>query len=73
MATKNKPGAYDCYTKAEPDEPMFVLLARDPVAPLLVRLWCEIRRLLGNTDEAQLIEAEQCALAMVAWRHKNRK
>ena len=34
MATKTKPGAFDCYSKAEPDEPVFTLLARDPSAPL---------------------------------------
>ena len=28
MATKEKLGQFDCYEKAEPDEPMFVLLAR---------------------------------------------
>jgi len=43
MATKNKPGAYDCYTNAEPDEPMFVLLARDELAPALVRIWAMVR------------------------------
>ena len=32
MATKNNPGKFDCYTNAEPDEPMFILLGRDPVA-----------------------------------------
>jgi hypothetical protein len=39
MGTKRNPGQYDCYAKAEPDEPMFVLLARDPTAPQLVRDW----------------------------------
>jgi hypothetical protein len=31
MGTKSNPGPFDCYAKAEPDEPMFVLLARDPL------------------------------------------
>ena len=39
MGTKNNPGEYDGYTKAEPDEPMFVLLARDPLAADQVRDW----------------------------------
>lgn len=43
MGTKNKPGKYDCYANAEPDEPMFVLLARDPLAPFLVSLWAKMR------------------------------
>lgn len=43
MATKASPGAYDCYQNAEPDEPMFVLLARDLTAPYLVDAWTCIR------------------------------
>ena len=27
----------------DPDEPMFVLLARDPLAPILVDLWASLR------------------------------
>ena len=43
MGTKNNPGDFDCYTNAEPDEPMFILLARDPLAPFLVALWVYFR------------------------------
>lgn len=43
MATKDNPGKFDCYANALPDEPMFVLLARDELAPSLVRLWATIR------------------------------
>ena len=50
MATKNNPGKFDCYDKAEPDEPMFVLLARDARAPLLVELWANIEN--GNVHDA---------------------
>ena len=39
MGTKQNPGAYDCHAKAQPDEPMFTLLARDPLAPHLVDIW----------------------------------
>jgi len=69
MATKNNPGAYDCYTRAEPDEPMFVLLGRDPHAGALVRLWVEIRRKAGE-DPEKLAEALRCAEAMDAWARK---
>jgi hypothetical protein len=31
MGTKNNPGSYDGHKAAESDEPMFVLLARDPL------------------------------------------
>ena len=67
MGTKNNPGKYDCYANAEPDEPMFVLLARDVRAPVLVRMWAEMSRLKGTAPE-KVTEADQCADAMEAWR-----
>jgi hypothetical protein len=42
MGTKNNPGEFDCYSKALPDEPMFVLLARDPRSVQLVRMWADM-------------------------------
>lgn len=50
MGTKANPGDYDCYEKARPDEPMFVLLARDPIAPFLVSIWSSIR--MGDPEAA---------------------
>lgn len=49
----------DCYHKAEPDEPKFTLLARDPVAASLIRMWAATRE--GNLAEmarqyAELVE-----------------
>jgi len=44
MATKRNPGRFDCYEKAEPDEELFVLLARDRRAPYLVELWAAASR-----------------------------
>lgn len=49
MGTKNNPGKFDCYANADPDEPMFVLLARDPLASDLVLLWAERREAEGKT------------------------
>lgn len=66
MTTKNNPGAYDCYSKAEPDEPMFVLLGRDPMAGALVRAWAELRRMSGEA-EGKVAEARACAVAMDEW------
>lgn len=43
MATKNNPGAFDCYADAAPDEPIFVLRANDELASHLVELWALIR------------------------------
>ena len=61
MATKRNPGAYDCYTNAAEDEPMFVLLGRDPMAGILIKLWVQLRQDAGE-DPAKLEEAMLCAL-----------
>jgi hypothetical protein len=53
MATKNNPGKWDCYAKARPDEEMFVLLARDPLAPFLVAIWAKMR--MGTPAEAKVL------------------
>lgn len=79
MGTKNAPGAWDCYANAEPDEPMFVLLARDASAPHLVADWADRREHEINegrkpeSDRAMVAEARQCAEAMRAWRREHRK
>lgn len=57
MGTKNRPGDFDCYSKAEPDEPMFVLLARDPCAHALVGLWASINSAPGPIREKRVREA----------------
>lgn len=78
MGTKNNPGDYDCYAKAEPDEPMFVLLARDPLAATTVRGWAI--NLQNQTDmgilpkedaiknREKVQEAYKCADDMEKWR-----
>lgn len=77
MGTKLKPGAFDCFRNALPDEPMFILLARDPWAPKLVEDWAMYRENMvaaGNrppTDKAMVTEARTCAHAMGIWRTMN--
>jgi hypothetical protein len=66
MGTKNNPGAFDCYVNAEPDEPMFVLLARDKHAPTLVYLWSVLRELDGE-DAVKVAEALECVRSMIKW------
>jgi hypothetical protein len=70
MSTKNNPGNYDCYTKAAPDEPMFILLARDKHAPSLVWLWAAMRE-LDLEDPRKIIEARACAEDMLRWQLAN--
>lgn len=63
MGTKASPGKFDCYEKAEPDEPVFVLLGRDPHAHRLVELWAHMRELRDGITE-QVEEARDCAQQM---------
>lgn len=71
MGNKKDPGAFDCYSAAADDEPMFILLARDPLAPALVRAWARERRALdGNTPKVQ--EAVACAVTMENWWYEHR-
>lgn len=66
MGTKNNPGKFDCYANAQPDEPMFVLLARDQLAPGIVRIWA-LAKALFKPNSPKIAEALQCANAMEKW------
>ena len=53
MGTKSDPGRYDCYANARPDEQMFILLDRDPLAPYLVSIWSKVR--MGDEEAARAV------------------
>lgn len=81
MGTKYNPGEFDCYNKLKPDEPYFILMARDQQAPHRVLDWAQNREYgLGRIENpqerarevAKIAEARTCAEAMKAWRQKNR-
>lgn len=78
MGSKNEPGRFDCYANAEPDEPMFILLARDITAPVVVEQWVLLRANAifegrkPESDQAMVEEARECADRMRAWRKANR-
>ncbi len=59
MGTKQNPGKYDCLEKAGEDEPVFVLVARDPSASFLVACWAAVR----SGDGMAAIAAVQRAIA----------
>ena len=63
MGTKNNPGQYDCYAAAEPNEPLFTLLGRDPMGAALVQLWALLRH-EANEDPEKVAEARACAREM---------
>jgi hypothetical protein len=74
MGTKAHPSEFDCYAAVAPDEPLFVLRALDPIAPILVRAWADERERRGMKEEdsshatAKVDEARQIASAMELWR-----
>lgn len=78
MGTKANPAAYDCYQNAAPDEPMFVLLARDPHAALLTQMWAMLREQMIDdgqkpaSDLPQVADARQCAYEMQRWRRERK-
>ena len=77
MGTKNDPGVFDCYAAALPDEPMFVMLARDPNFQYHVQDWATRRQLAvfcGDrpmTDIEMVDEAYGCAVKGSNWRREN--
>lgn len=77
MGTKNNPGKFDCYNNALPDEPMFILLARDPSFNKLVHRWARERRYLilvgerPDGDFEMVNEATHCAVEGMEWRRTN--
>lgn len=79
MGSKNNPGAFDCYANAHPDEPMFVLLGRDPLAPSLVTLWAQARDTMADArpdpgrEREKIAESMTCIDAMKQWLYEHRR
>lgn len=77
MGTKLNPGKFDCYAAALPDEPMFVILGRDPDAAEVINAWADRREadiLSGErpaSDRDQVLEARALASQCAEWRRSN--
>ncbi len=77
VATKINPGKFDCYASALPEEPMFILLARDQASPITVLKWAtEVEKMIAlgikpESDREKVAEARQLAKDMAQWRHVN--
>lgn len=52
-----------CLTKADPDEPLFILRGHDKAAPATVRLWVHLGKIHGVSD-AKIEGAEKIAREM---------
>lgn len=55
-----------CLSKADPDELVFVLRAKDPIAPQTLRLWAAMAH--GIHSAEKIAEALSCADEMEKWR-----
>lgn len=58
-----------CLNKAKADEPLFVLRAKDPYAPMAVRHWAAMA--YGHHEPEKVKEALALADEMEAWRKRN--
>lgn len=65
MATKEQ--GIKCYDNAAPDEPLFVLRATDPFAPVLVRRWANLAEMSEVVPQEKILDARKCADAMERW------
>lgn len=75
MGSKRKPGRFDCYAKALPDEPIFALLGRDPDAPGAIETWANLRAARKGSslrEQQKVAEARRCARQMRRW-HRRRQ
>lgn len=70
--TKSHPGAFKCYEAALPDEPMFVILGRDPAGPATLEFWATERvrqeKVHERDDQDRIKAAVDEAKDMAAWR-----
>jgi len=69
MSTKEQKNN-TCYENAKQDEPMFTLIARDKLAPEIVREWA-YRALASGTPIEKVTEARRVADEMENWQIKN--
>lgn len=57
-----------CLNKADANEPVFVLRAKDTLAPATIRHWATMAQ--GTHEQAKIDEALTLAQAMEDWRDK---
>lgn len=59
-----------CLNKAAIDEPLFVLRASDPIAPMVVYIWASLNVQLGVHGQQKSVGAWACAVKMEDWREQ---
>lgn len=75
MSTKSNPSMFRCYEAALPDEPMFVILGRDPAGPATLEFWAAERvkqhKVHEQDDQDRIKAAIDEAKDMQGWRDMN--
>ncbi len=59
-----------CFARSAPDEPLFILCARDVLASDAIREWVRLAKAIDVSD-AKVTEAEDLANAMDVWRTRH--
>jgi hypothetical protein len=78
MSTRQNPGPRDLYAELAPDEPFFLLRARDDDMPIFVRFWAWWRQnmvahgMKPKEDIEVANEAFQCATEAQIWNREYR-
>lgn len=67
MAIKAIERKNGCFAKAFEDEVLFVLRAKDLLAPGIVREWAKRAEQSGAHEPEKITEARRCADAMEQW------
>jgi len=71
VSTKDRPGEYDAFETAKPDEPIFGLQGGDPLAALTVMFWAwkarQFARKLGRKKDREHLLRKASAAEEVAW------
>jgi hypothetical protein len=58
----------DYHAEAKENEPKFILLGRDPIGPIVVRLWAHFSEVHKCQPLRKIDEAVEIACAMESWR-----
>lgn len=63
---------HSCLNKAEDDEPLFILRAKDLTAPTIISFWVEerIKRGLNERNDPRILEAVSQITNMISWIEK---
>ncbi len=59
------------WNRAAQDEPLFVIRAKDKLAPTMVRQWAEAASMTGAHEPEKIQEARGLAEIMEAWREQS--